>query len=137
MVSLPDTPFGFWCVGDQAAVIPSFTEDGMSIALHSAAFTTEMYLSSECAEQYNHKLHAQLSCAMDLATCLSRSMVTKTGRIWLFGEFLFSQMQCDGALHRPVFRNRTFVCLRFLQRIENSPHMMLKSSAQLDTVRFE
>ena len=26
---------GLWCVGDQAAVIPSFTGDGISIALHS------------------------------------------------------------------------------------------------------
>jgi flavin-dependent dehydrogenase len=72
--------FGLWCVGDQAAVIPSFTGDGMSIALHSAALATAMYLAGEGAEQYNHRLHAQLSRGMGLSTCLSRSMVTKAGR---------------------------------------------------------
>ena len=77
---LAGQPFGLWCVGDQAAVIPSFTGDGMSIALHSAALATKMYLAGDSAEQYNHRLHAQLSRGMGLATCLSRSMVTKAGR---------------------------------------------------------
>jgi flavin-dependent dehydrogenase len=27
---------GLWCIGDQAAVIPSFSGDGIAIALHSA-----------------------------------------------------------------------------------------------------
>jgi len=83
-------PFGLWCVGDQAAVIPSFTGDGMSIALHSAALATEMYMAGESAEQYNHRLHAQLSRGMGLATFLSRSMVTKAGRgIALLGLSVF------------------------------------------------
>jgi flavin-dependent dehydrogenase len=83
-------PFGLWCVGDQAAVIPSFTGDGMSIALHSAALATEMYLAGDSAEQYNHRLHAQLSRGMGLATCLSRTMVTKAGRsLALFGLSVF------------------------------------------------
>jgi flavin-dependent dehydrogenase len=87
---LAGQPFGIWCVGDQAAVIPSFTGDGMSIALHSAALATEMYLAGESAEQYNHRLHAQLSRGMSLATLLSRSMVTKAGRSLVpFGLSLF------------------------------------------------
>jgi flavin-dependent dehydrogenase len=87
---LSGQPSGLWCVGDQAAVIPSFTGDGMSIALHSAALATEMYLAGESADQYNHRLHAQLSRGMDLATCLSRSMVTKAGRsLALFGLSVF------------------------------------------------
>ena len=58
----------------------------MSIALHSAALASEMYLAGESAEQYNRRLHAQLSRGMDIATCLSRSMVTKAGRsLALFG----------------------------------------------------
>ena len=52
----------------------------MSIALHSAALAAEMYLTGESAEQYNHRLHAQLSRGMDVATCLSRSMVSNAGR---------------------------------------------------------
>jgi flavin-dependent dehydrogenase len=87
---LAGQPFGLWCVGDQAAVIPSFTGDGMSIALHSAALASKMYLAGESAEQYNHRLHAQLSRGMGLATCLSRSMVTKAGRsLALFGLSVF------------------------------------------------
>jgi len=77
---LAGQPSGLWCVGDQAAVIPSFTGDGMSIALHSAALATEMYLAGDSAEQYNLRLHAQLSRSMRLATFLSESMVTKAGR---------------------------------------------------------
>jgi flavin-dependent dehydrogenase len=71
---------GLWCVGDQAAVIPSFTGDGMSIALHSAALAADMYLAGNSAEQYNHKLQSQLTRGMNLATRLSRAMVTNTGR---------------------------------------------------------
>jgi len=77
---LAGQPSGLWCVGDQAAVIPSFTGDGMSIALHSATLAAKMYLAGEGTEQYNYRLHAQLSRGMGLATCLSWSMVTKVGR---------------------------------------------------------
>ncbi|HUD22684.1 MAG TPA: FAD-dependent monooxygenase [Acidobacteriaceae bacterium] len=77
---LAGRPFDLWCVGDQAAVIPSFTGDGMSIALHSAALATEMYLAGESAGQYYRRLHAQLSRGMTLATWLSRTMVTGAGR---------------------------------------------------------
>jgi flavin-dependent dehydrogenase len=87
---LAGQPSGLWCVGDQAAVIPSFTGDGMSIALHSAALATEMYLTGNSAEQYNRRLHAQLNRGMDIATCLSRSMITKAGRnLALFGLSVF------------------------------------------------
>jgi flavin-dependent dehydrogenase len=87
---LAGQPFGLWCVGDQAAVIPSFTGDGMSIALHSAALAAEMYLAGGSAEQYNHRLHAQLSRGMSLATRLSGSIVTEGGRsLALFGLSLF------------------------------------------------
>lgn len=86
---LAGQPFGLWCVGDQAAVIPSFTGDGMSIALHSAALASEMYLAGESAEQYNHRLHAQLSLEMKLAIGLSRTVVTSAGRsLALFGLYL-------------------------------------------------
>lgn len=71
---------GLWCVGDQAAVIPSFTGDGMSIALHSAALASAMYLAGESPAQYDHRLHAQLSRGMSLATWLSRTVVTAAGR---------------------------------------------------------
>jgi flavin-dependent dehydrogenase len=71
---------GLWCVGDQAAVIPSFTGDGMSIALHSATLAAQMYLAGESADRYNENLHSHLSRGMGLATALSRAMVTGVGR---------------------------------------------------------
>jgi flavin-dependent dehydrogenase len=67
-LSIYRVPFGFihepektdpahvFRLGDQAAVIQSFTGDGMSIALHSAALAVEYYLSGQTAQAYHHKL---------------------------------------------------------------------------------
>ena len=77
---LAGRPLGLWSVGDQAAVIPSFTGDGMSIALHSAALAARMYLAHESAESYYRELHMQLRRGMTLATTLSRAIVTDAGR---------------------------------------------------------
>ncbi len=71
---------GLWCVGDQAAVIPSFTGDGISIALHSATLAAEMFLSGASVSEYNRALRAQLRRSMALATGLSRAAVTGPGR---------------------------------------------------------
>ncbi len=71
---------GLWCVGDQAAVIPSFTGDGISIALHSAALATQMFLAGHSAADYNCTLRAQLTRSMTIATGLSRAAVTGAGR---------------------------------------------------------
>lgn len=87
-LAISSIPYGYlvegvtslWRVGDQAAVIPSFTGDGMSIALHSGALAAEMCLAGATAEQFHLKLHAQLKRAMTLATLLSRGMVTGAGR---------------------------------------------------------
>jgi flavin-dependent dehydrogenase len=73
-------PRGLWCVGDQAAVIPSFTGDGMSIALHSAALAAQMYIAGESVDEYYRRLHMQLRLGMSLATLVSRGMVTGLGR---------------------------------------------------------
>jgi flavin-dependent dehydrogenase len=77
---LAGRPDGLWSVGDQAAVIPSFTGDGMSIALHSAALAARMYLAHETAEHYYQQLQTHLRRRMNLATALSRAMVTSIGR---------------------------------------------------------
>lgn len=78
---LASRPSDLWCVGDQAAVIPSFTGDGMSIALHSAALAAQMYLAGESADEYCRTLRAQLSRGMFLATWGSRLMVAGAGHI--------------------------------------------------------
>jgi flavin-dependent dehydrogenase len=71
---------GLWRVGDQAAVIPSFTGDGMSIALHSGMLAADMYLSGASAQEYHRRLHTQLRRNMSVATLLSRVMVSSIGR---------------------------------------------------------
>jgi flavin-dependent dehydrogenase len=87
---LAGRPSGLWCVGDQAAVIPSFTGDGMSIALHSAALAAKMYLAGEGTDLYYRTLRSQLSRSMRLATWLSRVMVTGAGRTMTpFGLSIF------------------------------------------------
>lgn len=69
-----------WRLGDQAAVIPSFSGDGMSIALHSAMFAAEIYTRGGTPAELADCLHKQLSRSIHLATFLSRLMV---GAPWL------------------------------------------------------
>lgn len=71
---------GLWRVGDQAAVIPSFTGDGMSIALHSAALAVEMHVAGASVETYGCALRAQLCPGMRLATLVSRAIVSRIGQ---------------------------------------------------------
>jgi menaquinone-9 beta-reductase len=67
---------GVWRLGDQAAVIPSFSGDGMSIALHSAKLAAECYLRGEDAEAYQQRLAAHVSRQVWRATLLSRALVS-------------------------------------------------------------
>lgn len=71
---------GVWALGDQAAVIPSFTGDGMSIALHSGCLAAEMYLQGEPAERFQDRLRGELSAQVGLATVLSRGLVWRPSR---------------------------------------------------------
>jgi menaquinone-9 beta-reductase len=71
---------GLWRMGDQAAVIPSFTGDGMAIALHSGALAAAMFLAGADASAYKDALRAQLQSGMRLATVVSRAIVSGIGR---------------------------------------------------------
>jgi menaquinone-9 beta-reductase len=71
---------GAWMLGDQAAVIPSFTGDGMSIALHSGRLAAAMYLQGETAENFQQRLYSELSRQVSLATMLSLAMVSEPRR---------------------------------------------------------
>jgi flavin-dependent dehydrogenase len=77
---LAGRPDGLWSVGDQAAVIPSFTGDGMSIALHSSTLAAQMFLAGESAERYHQEMRAHLGRSLGLSTFLSRALVTEMGR---------------------------------------------------------
>jgi flavin-dependent dehydrogenase len=88
-LAISPIPYGYlspagdalWRLGDQAAVIPSFTGDGMSIALHSGSLAAEMYLVGRTAEEFAVRLSDQLRRGMRFASILSRVMVTSVGRV--------------------------------------------------------
>ncbi len=78
---------GLWRLGDQAAVIPSFSGDGMSIALHSALLAAEMYERGATAVQFAQVMRGQLRMQVHLATAISRMMVSvpvvaQFARLW-------------------------------------------------------
>lgn len=81
---LCDEDDGLWRIGDQAAVIPSFTGDGISIALHSASLAAKMFLGGLAPADFYRTLRAQLGHSMSLATWLSRAAVTAPGRAIAF-----------------------------------------------------
>jgi flavin-dependent dehydrogenase len=61
------TEEGLYCIGDQAAVIPSFTGDGISIALHTARNAAAAYLAGVPAPAFQAKLRSDLLFQMRLA----------------------------------------------------------------------
>jgi flavin-dependent dehydrogenase len=63
----PTTESGLYCIGDQAAVIPSFTGDGISIALHTARCAVAAYVAAEGAPVFQAKLRSALLAQMRLA----------------------------------------------------------------------
>ena len=77
---LAGQPSGPWRIGDQAAVIPPFTGDGMSIAFHSATLAARLHLEGKTPASYYKQLRAELSRGMSLATLLSQAMVSAPGR---------------------------------------------------------
>lgn len=71
------TQDGLWRVGDQAAVIPSFSGDGTAIALHSGALAATSVLHGHTAAFYQQQLYRQLSARMWFATRLSQVLVDR------------------------------------------------------------
>jgi flavin-dependent dehydrogenase len=84
------TEDGLYCIGDQAAVIPSFTGDGISIALHTARCAAAAFLANEHAPLYQAKLRSALLAQMRLAqfaadglnNSLSRAVLPFCLRVW-------------------------------------------------------
>ena len=64
-----------WAIGDQAAVIPSFTGDGLALALHSGRFAAHTLLAGQTAHHFHAELHKQLRHQLSLATFLSRGLI--------------------------------------------------------------
>jgi flavin-dependent dehydrogenase len=84
------TDDGLYCIGDQAAVIPSFTGDGISIALHTARCAAVAYLAAEAAPLFQAKLRSALLPQMRLAefaadglsNSLARAVLPFCLRVW-------------------------------------------------------
>ncbi len=84
------TEDGLYCIGDQAAVIPSFTGDGISIALHTARRAAAAYLAAEPAPIFQPKLRSALLPQMRLAetaaaglnNALARAVLPFCLRVW-------------------------------------------------------
>jgi len=71
---------GLWRLGDQAAVIPSFAGDGMSIALHSARLAATFFVKGESAAAYQRRMARDVGTAVRAATLLSQLSVHAPGR---------------------------------------------------------
>jgi menaquinone-9 beta-reductase len=85
-----ETEDGLYCIGDQAAVIPSFTGDGISIALHTARHAAAAYLAAEPAPVFQPKLRSAMLPLMRLAevaadglnNALARAVLPFCLRVW-------------------------------------------------------
>ncbi len=86
----PTTENGLYCIGDQAAVIPSFTGDGISIALHTARCAVAACLAGEPAPLFQAKLRSALMAQMRLAefaadglnNSIARAVLPFCLRVW-------------------------------------------------------
>jgi flavin-dependent dehydrogenase len=84
------TENGLYCIGDQAAVIPSFTGDGISIALYTARRAVAAYLAAEPAPLFQAELRSALLAQMRLAQFaadglnnpVSRAVLPFCLRVW-------------------------------------------------------
>ena len=78
-----------WRLGDQAAVIPSFSGDGMSIALHSARLAAHHYLSGSSARDFQTELAGDVRRQIGRSTRVSQALVTPWGQ---WGASVISRM---------------------------------------------
>jgi len=87
-LAISSIPYGYvkrladgpWHLGDQAAVIPSFSGDGISIALHSARLAAEYYLGGKSTSQFQGRLARDIGEQVRRATLISRMLVHPTGQ---------------------------------------------------------
>jgi flavin-dependent dehydrogenase len=88
------TEDGLYCIGDQAAVIPSFTGDGISIALHTARRAAAAYLAGEPAPIFQPRLRSAMLPQMRLAELAANGLNNALARAVL----PFCLRVCPGAM---------------------------------------
>lgn len=77
-------------LGDQVAVIPSFTGDGMAIALHSAALAVKWVLSGQTSDAYHRRIRRDVGAQVARAEALYRfgrsapgqALLVPAARVW-------------------------------------------------------
>ena len=82
-LAIASIPYGYvqtvgrgpWLLGDQAAVIPSFSGDGISIALHSAQLAAQCYVAGRTGAQFQSRLADDVAGQVRRATLISRMLV--------------------------------------------------------------
>lgn len=81
----PDDPPDLFRLGDQMGVIPSFTGDGMSIALHSAFMAVSGHLCGMPAAAYHARMRNDIAAQIARAGILSRVGQSTAGQMALMG----------------------------------------------------
>jgi flavin-dependent dehydrogenase len=88
-LAIASIPYGYvattgrgpWLLGDQAAVIPSFSGDGIAIALHSARLAADIHLAGGTAGEFQRQLAHDVAGQVRRATFMSRALVHPAGRV--------------------------------------------------------
>jgi flavin-dependent dehydrogenase len=112
---------GPWRLGDQAAVIPSFAGDGMSIALHSARLAAEHYLAGRTADDYQRALARDVAGQVRRATVLSQLAVRPWGQAVVAGA-----VRLAPGLMRKVARSTRIPEARLRARQEPGPSALAR-----------
>jgi flavin-dependent dehydrogenase len=98
----PDDPDNMFRLGDQVGVIPSFTGDGMSIALHSAVVAASCFLGGQSAGDYHRRMRSDLARQIAFADILYRASTSRPVRRTLMqvARYLPASLQLAARLTR-------------------------------------
>jgi flavin-dependent dehydrogenase len=81
----PSEPQGLFRLGDQVGVIPSFTGDGMSIALHSGCLAASIYLTHcRASSMFHQRIRSDIHPAIRLALALNCAIRHTAGQHAVF-----------------------------------------------------
>jgi flavin-dependent dehydrogenase len=80
-----DEPENLFRLGDQAGVIPSFTGEGMSIALHSGCLAASVFLThGRASSLFHRRIRSDIHRSVQLASTLNRVARHATGQQAIF-----------------------------------------------------
>lgn len=85
-IAISSIPYGYcgeessdgpspWRLGDQAAVIPSFSGDGMAIALYTGYRAAQLYLEGSTSSSFQREVRDQFKRRLHFGTMLSRLLI--------------------------------------------------------------